>query len=223
MFKHDFFPSCHLVQEHTDAGRYYLTPDGLKLRSVTRVLEENQSEDKRKGLEKWRERIGEDKAARILTQAGRRGNIIHDTIEKYLLNNPKFLVGLMPVNMETVIKFLPALNDNLGKIYAIEHQLYSTRLMAAGTVDCIGWWNKKISVVDFKTSRSVKKKEYIGSYFLQATAYALMCLHRYDVWPEQIVILMATDYEKDIQIFVEKTGTYVNDVLDMFNDVKEAS
>lgn len=223
MFEHDFLPSCGLIQVNNDDGRHYLTPDGLRLRSVTRVLEENQSKSKRQGLKNWRRRVGEEKAARILTQAGKRGTVIHNALEKFLMNDPDYLKGVMPINVETINKITPVIQKNIGMIYALEHMLYSELLMAAGTTDCIGMWDRALSIIDFKTSRKDKPKKYIHSYFLQATAYALMCVLQHDVFPKQIVIVMAVDFEKEPRIFIEPIDSYIQEVLNLFNNVEEAA
>lgn len=223
MFEHELLPECDLVQVNNEDGRHYLTPDGLRLRSVTRVLAENQSEAKRKGLESWRQWVGIEKADRILTQAGKRGTAIHNALEKFLLNDPDYLKKVMPINIETINKMTPVLKKNLGTIYALEHMLYSTILMAAGTTDCIGLWDKVLSIIDFKTSRKDKTKKDIHSYFLQTAAYALMCPARHNILPVQLVIIMAVDFEKEPRIFIESTSNYIQEVQDMFNGIKEAA
>ena len=52
--------------------------------------------------------------------------------------------------------------------------LYSSKYKLAGQVDCIGEYNGKLSVIDFKTANKERKEEWIDNYFLQCTAYALM-------------------------------------------------
>jgi genome maintenance exonuclease 1 len=42
----------------------------------------------------------------------------------------------------------------------------------AGTTDCVGVWNGKPAIIDFKQTNKPKKREWIGDYFLQLTAYA---------------------------------------------------
>ena len=53
----------------------------------------------------------------------------------------------------------PIIDESLTKVYAQEAPLYSKHLGIAGTVDCVGVWDGKNSVIDWKTSKKLKKKE----------------------------------------------------------------
>ena len=54
------------------------------LPSVTTVLNATQPEEKRKSLDKWIARTGEDEATRIKELAGRRGTAMHFYLQKHL-------------------------------------------------------------------------------------------------------------------------------------------
>ena len=56
----------------------------MLLPSVTTVLNATQPEDKRKSLDKWARRVGEDEATRIKELAGRRGTAMHFYLQKHL-------------------------------------------------------------------------------------------------------------------------------------------
>ena len=212
-FKHDFLPVLDLKQVNAPEGRYYETPDG-NFRSVTTILGDRMP--KSNWIEQWKARVGEDQANRILVQAGNRGTAVHDSLEKFLLNDRHYLRGQMPVNIATIKKFTPHLEERVSVVRGLEHMAYSKVLKCAGSIDCIAYWDNIFSIVDFKTSRRMKKKEDILSYFYQATAYALMVRDRFGITPARIVILMAVDDEPELQIFVEKTSTYARDVVELF-------
>ena len=66
-----------------DSGRVYNVAE-KKVPSVTTILSKTQSKEKRESLDKWRERIGFDEAARITKQASTRGTEMHHVLEQYL-------------------------------------------------------------------------------------------------------------------------------------------
>ena len=84
----------------------------------------------------------------------------------------------------------------------------------AGRVDCIAEWNGKLSVIDFKTSRKEKRKEWIESYFMQCTAYAIMFEEMTGIPVPQIVVAISVEgYEP--QIYVEKRDNYAKQLLEL--------
>ena len=86
----------------------------------------------------------------------------------------------------------------------------------AGRVDCIGEFDGKLSVIDFKTSSRVKSKDDIPAYFAQCVAYALMYEELIGVKIHQIVVIMAVE-GSDPLLFVERTGDHVK-ALKMYMD-----
>ena len=59
------------------------------------------------------------------------------------------------------LEAIQELEQHIGKIYCIEDYLYSDEYQIAGAVDMIAEWDGVLSVVDFKTSNSAKKEEWI--------------------------------------------------------------
>jgi len=214
----DFIQEHHsfleLQSETTPAGRYYITPNGQRLPSVTTVL--GRKLDK-SGLLEWRARVGEEEANRISTQAAVRGTAIHSIAEKYLLNEETYPPKTMPANMSTFAGIQKLLDKHVDRIYAIEAPLYSLNLNAAGRTDCVATWDGVPSIIDFKTSRKLKKEEWIQSYFLQATAYSIMFEELTGVHIPQFVILVAVDYE-DPQIFAKQTKIFTDEVIRIFTE-----
>ena len=50
----------------------------------------------------------------------------------------------------------------------VELPLYSSTIGVAGRCDLIAEWDGVLSVIDFKSSTSPKKREWVTPYFLQA-------------------------------------------------------
>ena len=55
-----------------------------KLPSVTTILAATQPPEKRKALEDWKARVGEQEAQRIVTEAAGVGTALHNNLEKFL-------------------------------------------------------------------------------------------------------------------------------------------
>ena len=188
-----------LVAETTDTGRTYKCPDGSSFNSVTTVLKVL-SED---AIQAWRRRVGEDVANKIGVRAANRGTAVHSIIERYLDNNLEYDKDVMPDVLSTFKDVQPILDEHISEILGLEAPLYSKHLKLAGRVDCVGVFDNKLSIIDFKTSRKIKKKEWIHNYFAQASAYAIMFEERTGIPVPQLVIIIAVDNEEP-QVFVEK-------------------
>jgi len=202
-----------LQQINEDGTRYYVTPEGNKYPSVTTVL----SAYNKKAIFEWRKRIGEEEANRISKQASSRGTRIHSLCEYYLANKqPEFK---SPHDLELFNSFKPVLH-RINNIYAQEIRMYSDHLRIAGTVDCIAEFDRKLSVIDFKTARKPKREEDIENYFMQATAYAIMFEERFGIPVNRTVIAVAVD-EDEPQVFINKRDSYVEPLI-YFRDLYES-
>ena len=157
-----------LIAETSSTGRVYTTPTGTKYPSITTVLS-ILSED---GIRAWRKRVGEEEANRISTRAANRGTAVHSITERYINNEVDYAEGFMPNIIQNFNDLKPILDERLGNIRAQEVPLYSDHLRLAGRVDCVAEFDGTLSIVDFKTSRKLKKKEWVEDYFLQLVAYS---------------------------------------------------
>ena len=54
---------------NVDGKRYYATPTGNKLPSVTTILDRTKPEEQKQALRNWKKRVGEKKAQEIVTEA----------------------------------------------------------------------------------------------------------------------------------------------------------
>ena len=202
--------------ENINGGRYYVTPTGVKYPSITTVL----SILSKKAIMEWRKRVGAEEANKISTKAARRGTNVHQMCEDYLNNKEYITNKTMPVDKEMFGTLKPILDERINNIHTKEATLYSDYLGVAGRVDCIAEFDGRLSVIDFKTSRKLKKKEWISNYFQQASAYCVMYEERTGIPIDQIVILIAVD-EEEPQVFIEKRDNHIHDCIETIALYKE--
>ena len=195
-------------ETHSDGKRYYTSPSGKRLPSVTTVV----GAMKKQAIMEWRNRVGEVEANRISKLATGRGNRVHDLAERYLKNEKIEWVREMPDSVEMFRTLIPYLH-RINNIHYIEQALWSEQIGLAGRVDLIAEWNGVLSVIDFKTSKKIKKKDDIQDYFAQCTAYAGMYEEHVSVPVDQIVIVMAVENEEPL-IFIEKTEDHINTLVE---------
>ena len=196
-----------------DGKRYYTLPDGTKLPSVTTVI----GAKGKQAILEWRKRVGEEVADKISKYASSRGTNVHTLCERYLNNEP--LGEIMPDAKALFLPLKPILN-RINNIHYQEQALWSVNLGMAGRVDCIGEFDGVLSVIDFKTSKKIKKREDIGSYFAQCVAYACMYEELIGQGIDQIVVIMAVDNEQPL-IFIEKTSDHLNTLLEYIKFYRE--
>ena len=195
-----------LVADTRETGRVYVAPDGSRYPSVTTVLG-ILSED---SIREWRQRGGEEEANKVSHRASNRGTAVHSIIEKYFRNQETS--DNLPHIKQSLANLRPILDKSIGKIFGLETALYSRHLGMAGRCDCIAEWNGVPSIIDFKTSRRVKKKENIASYFAQASAYAIMFEERTGLAIPNTVIVMDVDDNHPL-IFEEHRDNFVELLL----------
>jgi len=194
-------------QTFSDGKRYYVTPEGKKLPSVTTVV----GAQKKQAIMEWRRRVGEEVANKISKQATTRGTNMHSLCEYYLNNEPKPPGVVMPDAKEMFISIKPYLNK-INNIHYQEVGLWSSQLGLAGRVDCIGEYEGRLTVIDFKTSKKAKDRESILDYFWQCTAYALMYEELIGQPIDELVIIMAVQDSTPL-IFKEKTQDHIEGLV----------
>lgn len=174
-----------LVQINSDGGRIYQTPTGEKYPSVTTILGYFSA----KSIKEWRTRVGAEEANKISARASKRGTSTHTLCENYLLNKPNKIDMFDQEMFNTLVPHL----DRIDNIHCLERRLFSHKLKAAGTVDCIGEYDGKLSIIDFKSSKRVKKKVWISSYFMQCAAYGMMFWEHTGMAIDNITVIMGVD------------------------------
>lgn len=210
-FIHEFLPKTELTDEIIDGKRYYTTPGGV-FKSVTTIIGEKTDKT---WLEGWRARVGEEEADRILFQAGVRGTAVHALAEKYVMNDPDWKEGAMPVNLWTFNKIKKILDERVDVVYGVEYPLWSKMLNTAGRSDLPCRFDGINTIGDFKTSRGTKDRGDIPGYFIQATAYSLMMEERTGMKFPQVAIMVAED-NGDARVHVDQSKNWYQQVRDIF-------
>lgn len=196
-----------LSAETTAKGRVYLTPDGTRYPSITTVL----SLLSRDAIAAWRARVGEEEANKVSYRASTRGTKVHEIVEQYLDNehDPTKWTPDILASLENLKPYL----HRIDKIYEQECPLYSKYLGVAGRVDCVGVFDGVPSIIDFKTSKRIKKKEKITNYFMQEAAYAIMWEERTGMPIVNLVTIMDVDNEQPL-LFVEHRDNWTKQLLE---------
>jgi len=203
------FPNLKQVNDEVE-GRYYLHESDSrspKMFSVTTVLGDDPT--KKKALNDWRRRVGEQEANRISKFAAGRGTRVHSLLEKYLRKERIDTTHVFPHVKDMFYSGIRGLDGNVSLIHCLEQKLFSRNLGMAGTVDGVVEWKGVTSVLDFKTSKRVKTKDQIEDYFLQTCAYALMWKELTDKKIEQVVVFIMVEEETEPHVFVERIEGYV--------------
>ena len=216
MFNHVPAVLSPLERETIDGVRFYKVPDKdefLKLVSITSVT----SHWSREKFAKWRKKVGEKKANDITRKATARGTDMHTMTEHYLLNEDLPKVAPMGDMLFKIAK--PTLNK-IDNIHSLEGSLYSKELGVAGTVDCIAEYEGELAVIDFKTSKAPKPRDWIDGYFVQAAAYACMYYELTGIAVKKLVIIMACEdgecvvyEERDKMKYMRLLVTYIENFL----------
>jgi genome maintenance exonuclease 1 len=204
-------PVPKLQQINENGTRVYATPDGSRYPSVTTIL----SELGREGLDRWRDRIGHEEAARIGARAAARGTKLHMFTEHWLQNDQSVFTGVDLIGQHFFEEFKPLLTS-IDNIHCLETKLYSHHLRLAGTVDCIAEYNGQLSVIDFKTASKPKRHDWIHSYFMQTAAYAIMYEELTGIPVPQLVILVAVE-DSEPQVFTEPRNRWTQGLIDCRN------
>jgi len=221
MFDHVNLDLPQLERETIDGVRYYKVlgeEDLIKLVSITSVI----SHFNKEIFVNWRKKVGDVEADKITRQSTSRGTDMHTLVENYLYN--KDLPSVQPLSTMLFQIAKPTLN-RINNIHALEGSLYSQFLGIAGTVDCIAEFDGELSIIDFKTSKKPKPKEWIEHYFVQCCAYACMLHELTGISVKKFVIIMSCengevevyeerDKEKYIRLLTQYIKKFVNDKLE---------
>jgi len=173
-------------QRHYDLGE-------AKLPSVTTILSATQPEEKRKSLEEWRKRVGADEAARIVDNSATRGTAMHTIIQSFIEGQYHLDltdVGRNAHNMAQTI-IVKGLDNKITEYYGMEATLYYPDLYA-GATDLIAVHEGRDSIIDFKQTNRLKKREWIQDYFMQLAAYGMAHDYVYGTKIEKGIIMMCT-------------------------------
>jgi len=172
--------------------RYYIINESTKYPSVTTILG---SMSDKSGIDAWRKRVGEEKADQIAKFAANRGTVMHQMNEYYLdcksdnhkdrlkaaqtqiipfVEEEGFTQDEMTIGRKLFFNFYNSgLFDKISEVVSLEDMLYSHQMGGyAGRVDTI-YRNDKghLIILDFKSSKKAKRRDWIEDYYRQISAY----------------------------------------------------
>ena len=153
-------------QRHYDIGTD-------KLPSVTTILSQTQSEEKKKALADWKARVGAQQSDRVRDIAAMRGTAMHTYLEGYVRGTGhKDLTSIGREAEPMAKKIISEGLSDLNEIWGSEVTLYYPQLYA-GATDLVGIYNGRESIIDFKQTNKPKQRGWISDYFTQLAAYAM--------------------------------------------------
>ena len=170
MFKNKYtYPD--LVRVEKNDVRYYRDSQENLVPSVTSIL--SATGDK-SGIDAWKRRVGAKAAKAVVDEATTIGTAVHLAIENYLYGKEwdyftDDKIGLL--SQQIAKRFIDYCLNDIDEVWGLESGLVVDGLYA-GTADCIGMFKGKPTIIDFKTAKKIKRKDWIEDYFLQGAAYA---------------------------------------------------
>jgi hypothetical protein len=170
----DRFNYVKINREAVEGKRLYATPDGKKVPSVTTILSATVSEEKKRVLSEWRDRVGHEQAQKITTEAAARGTRMHTFLENYIKDGA---LGEKPANPFSWASHAMAdtiINNglkNVDEYWGVEIPVYFPGIYA-GTTDLAGVHAGSEAIMDHKQSNKWKLEEWIDDYKIQLAAYA---------------------------------------------------
>ena len=213
---HNYLGDLELQKKETNGIRLYNLPDGQWVPSITSVT----SFYNRQIFADWRKRVGVEEANKITKKATARGTDYHEAAQNYLLNLELNWDDYQPMTKFMFYNTLPYL-DKINNIHAIERTLYSEYLGLAGRVDCIAEYEGELAVIDFKSSKKPKPREWIDHYFVQCAAYACMLFEMTEIPVKKFVIIMSCEngecivYEEyDKKKYINLLSKYIRDFVE---------
>lgn len=213
MFIHDRVPVSNLFRVSKHGHRWY-QGDKSCYPSVTTVLQVLPKPE----IDQWVKDVGAEKAEEIRMESTTIGSTFHENAEKHInhrfLSNEHVNVDQLDDTQKLLFKQFKICAKRINNIRGLELPLISDDLRVAGTADLISDFDGVLSVVDFKTSRKIKTKSMITSYFIQAAAYTHMFNEMYSESIDDIAILIFDRSGFQPMVFKEKASNYYSQLAD---------
>lgn len=200
-------------------GRYYIVDEenDIAYPSVTTILGETTDKS---GLDAWVKRVGEKEAERISRFSANRGTFMHVLHEKILdlvyekgqKLSESYKEALFSTKKELKKENLTKQEEDCGlKLFTqfagtdfysnIQDVIFQERAVwapfgggYAGRLDLmIRDVSGKIKIIDFKSSRKPKQREWIENYFLQSSAYAIGAKNVFDIMADEVEIWISCE------------------------------
>ena len=185
-FKYSY-PNLERVEKND--MRFYKDSNNDLVPSVTTVLD---TTGDKSGITQWRRKVGPAQADAIVQESTLIGSAVHEAIENFLLGKSwndftEDRNGFLAKSISS--KFISSCLNGIDEVWGLESGLILDGLYA-GTADCIGVYKGLPAIIDFKTAKKLKRKDWIEDYFLQCSAYANAHNVMFETSISNLVILM---------------------------------
>jgi len=185
-FKYSY-PNLERVEKND--MRFYKDSNNDLVPSVTTVLD---ATGDKSGITQWRRKVGPAQADAIVQESTLIGSAVHEAIENFLLGKSwndftEDRNGFLAKSISS--KFISSCLNGIDEVWGLESGLILDGLYA-GTADCIGVYKGLPAIIDFKTAKKLKRKDWIEDYFLQCSAYANAHNVMFETSISNLVILM---------------------------------
>lgn len=202
------------IQTITLSGKrfYSLTPE-LAYPSITSILGHTQPPETAAWIDKWKARVGNDKAEQVRNAAANRGTNVHLMLEQYVRGEEVSAAKFPPEHVK-IFNSLKASLARLGNVVGQEVALFSSAFEVAGRCDMIAEYDGELCIVDYKTSTRVKTEADIGDYWLQCAFYALAHNEMYGTKIEKMVILMGVEGKLPLTFKKRITEEHITELAD---------
>ena len=142
------------------------------------------------------------------------GSLTHEIVEillnndSFKLNNEEYTPYKYASSIEAAVSLVSSIIDSgeLGSIIGLESSLYDDDLRVAGTLDCIAYYNGKLTVFDFKTTR--ENLNIRPDHLIQCSAYSKMFSSYSGIPVNQIAIAQVTKSGFNTKIKIENPNNY---------------
>ena len=181
------YPELERVEKND--VRYYRDSKENLVPSVTTILSATGDHS---GIDAWKRRVGPKTTKEVVDEATTIGTAVHLAIENYLNDQDweQFTDDRLGLMAHQIAKrFIDDCLGDIEEVWGLESGLVVDGLYA-GTADCIGIFKDQPTIIDFKTAKKIKRKDWIEDYFLQGAAYANAHNVMYETKIESIAILM---------------------------------
>lgn len=165
---HQLLPAYSAKSVRLDGQSYFVDSQGIRLPSVTTILNATKPQAAREALMQWRQRVGKAEAQRISGTASRRGTLTHKHLKGYLLGEAASCPEAVRPYWESLATVLPLIQQ----VRLVEGFVFHRDLGYAGKVDCIASYDGVPCVFDWKTADQPKGSiERLHDAPLQLAAY----------------------------------------------------
>ena len=176
-------------------------------------------------LEKWRRKIGNEEADRIVAHSIAVGKSMHTYLERIIKNKKGALLLANDPNIATATKLAKliiqkGLKDKLQEVWGVEAHLHFGDYYR-GIADLIGIYEDEPCIIDFKQKRKPQLEHYdsIKNYFTQMAAYGMAHNRMCKTKIRKGVVLIAThDYK--FQTFTIKGDAWRKHCRDFFSRLR---